>query len=121
MIGATTGLTVVLVALLAAVETLVGLHATTVASTAASTAARTVASASVDHTDPASLTSARREGERRARELLGRSADTASFEWEQPSDEQVRVRVAFAGPSLVGTGPFATIERSAAVATESLR
>jgi hypothetical protein len=125
MVSTTAAVTAFLVFLLFAVQLTVNLYARSTVAAAGYDAARAVAGSDVDHTDAASITSARRRAERILRDLLGELGDHADLRWEVGT-EAVRLRIVAVAPgilptSLVGGPGLRRIERTFVVRIEQPR
>lgn len=125
LIGSAAGVAAFLVLLLFAVQLLVNLYAATTVSAAGLDAARSVASRTVDHGDPASVTAAQAQAETTLRELLGGIGQDASVSWAVGAGE-VRLRLEVDTPGILPSAmgevvAFGHIDRTFVVRTEELR
>lgn len=102
VIGAVAGVAVFLGFLMLAVHVSVGLHTRTVVRAFAHDAARQVASAEVDHDDPAAVAAAQARAEADARRSLGAHAGrVAPFDWSGSDLDTIRLRIQAETPSLI--------------------
>jgi hypothetical protein len=120
LVGTLAGFVVFLALLFFAVQTLVGLYATSVVTAVTYDAARMVATAP-DPDDPRVRAAAEAEARRR----LGPYADRATFAWAIDGDT-VRVHVHASNPRFVlpiasAMLPFDTVDRTAVVRVERFR
>ncbi len=99
-IGTTAGVAAFLLFLLLALQVVVGLFTTSTVTAAGHDAARRVASAEVDHDDPAAVELARAEAEAELRRLLGGIGDDAVVTWAIGADE-VRLHVTVTVPGIL--------------------
>jgi hypothetical protein len=125
-LGTIAGFVVFLAFLLLAVQTLLGLFHRSIVTSAAHEAARVVASHDVDQGDPVAVATARARGERRARQLLGRSSDDLQLDWSGSSAESVVLRVQAKTPRVLLTGLQARlgldrVDRTVRVRVEAVR
>lgn len=126
LVGTTLGFVVFLAFCLFAVHLLLRLYAATVVSSAALDGARHVASARVDHGDPASAAAARADAEAEVRSLLGEIGPSATLDWSASTTDAVALRVVVPVPNVLPGGldaqlPFDVVDRTAWVRVEALR
>lgn len=100
LIGSAAGVAAFLLFLLFALQLISNLYATSTVTAAGYDATRSVASAEVDHDDPASVATAQREAERHLRDLLGEMGQDAEFTWSSDG-EQVRLRLVVDSPGIL--------------------
>ena len=117
---------VVLAFLLFAVHLVISLHATSIVTSSAYDAARAVATADIDHDDPAAVATAQRQAERDMRANLGDHAEqVAPFDWSGTDGDVVRLRIRADNPSFLiyATGGLGldTIDRTVTVRVERVR
>ena len=124
MVGTTAGVTVFLLLLLAAVQIVYDLHATSTLTAVAHDAAREVAS--VDHAPDRCAAVSAAEGRMRLR--LGEYAERAgvTLDWTCRDPDAVRLRVRATHPSilpprLAGLVPLGSVDRTVKVRLEELR
>jgi hypothetical protein len=125
-LGTIAGFVVFLSFMLLAVQLLLGLFHRSIVTSAAHEAARVVASHDVDQHDPVAVATARARGERRIRQLLGRSGDELQLDWTASNADTVVLRVQAASPRVLLPGLQASlgldrVERTVRVRAETLR
>lgn len=124
--GAVAGVIVFLAFLLFAVHLVISLYATTTVTSSAYDAARAVASADIDHDDPAAIAAAQRQAELDMRANLGDYAERVEpFDWSGTDGDVVRLRIRADNPSFLiyatgGLG-YDTIDRTVSVRVERVR
>lgn len=125
LIGSAAGVAAFVLFLLFAVQLIVNLYATSTVTAAGYDAARSVASASVDHDDPRSVSIAQGEAERHLRDLLGELGRTAKLSWSSDGN-QVRLHLVVDSPGIIpssvrDTTGLRRIDRTFAVRIEQPR
>lgn len=100
LLGTSAGAAVFILLMLFAVQLTVHLYATSTVNAAGYDSARMVASRTVDHSDPDSVSRAQVEAESRFRDLVGGAARDATFTWNHDGDE-VSLRVVVDGPRIL--------------------
>lgn len=124
LISTIAGLLVFLALLLFAVQTVIGLYATSLTTDAAYEGARLVAGARTDHDTSPAPEDARVAAERSVREQLGAFGDDVELDWSATTWDEVALTVRAATPaflwdSLRGTG--GRVERTVRVRVERFR
>jgi hypothetical protein len=125
-LGTIAGFVVFLAFMLLAVQVLLGLFHRSIVTSAAHEAARVVASRDVDQRDAAAVATARARGERRARQLLGRSGDDLELDWSDSDTDTVVLHVWATSPRVLLPGlqtqlGFDHVDRTVRVRVETLR
>lgn len=126
LVGSVASIAVFLGFLFFAVHLVISLYATSTVTGHAFDAARRVASADIDHSDPAAVAQAQARAEADVRASLGRYSERMeSFDWSGTTEDVVRLRVRAQNPSFL---VFATrgigveqIDRTVTVRVERVR
>lgn len=126
LIGAISGVLVVLAFVLFATQLLMNLYTTSVVTSAGYEGARMVAGHRVDHDDPRAVAEARARAETRVRQLLGRYGERVEMDWSASTDDTVVLRLRadtqrFLLPGLPARLGFDRVDRTVRVRVEDLR